>query len=296
MKPYADAEKWYSFFCMLREMYSGNFSYRLQLSDTEGVYNDFVQIINLMASYVQPGYPYEDADKNNTMLFVLNDDFFIRETNKAVNHIFGKKPGYLNGKAFSSLLSPNGIENFRAVQLLLSQGTPLVLKTLHYRNGPAEIPAICCFYRSPVHEVVYVTSKEYTTGEDPLDKMLNREMEAVEHHIVHKKRENDKKRIRELAEYIENHYDKPLPPLKELSKTLGVNRQKLKTEFKYIFGKTIYEFYMDRRMEKAREYVCHTDMSNLEIAEKLGYMSESGFYRAFQHKYGCTPNAMRKKN
>src|SRR5690606_39789843 len=63
------------------------------------------------------------------------------------------------------------------------------LPILHYRNGPAEIPAICCFYRSPVHEVVYVTSKEYTTGEDPLDKMLNREMEAVEHHIVHKRSE-----------------------------------------------------------------------------------------------------------
>ncbi|MBC9797710.1 helix-turn-helix domain-containing protein [Sinomicrobium weinanense] len=302
MKPNLNDEKWYDFFYMLKEMSLGNFSYRLKISGIDSVCDDFARTINLMAVLMEQDPPYLDftdlpEDSYLTMAFVLDDDFCIRKTNRTASHFFNREPHELPGKPFVQLLSTHSRVFWDAIQAqLLQRKSPLFNTMCFDLNCFDEIQTISCFFRSPVNGLVYVTSKAYSVIEDSPDRKLTREMQAVERHIVDKKQADDEKRIRELAEYMECHFDKPLPTAEELSKTLGINQQKLKIEFKRLFGKTTYEFYQDKRMEKACEYLCHTSMSNLEVAEKLGFISESGFYRAFKSKYGCTPGELRKKN
>ncbi|SFW20755.1 AraC-type DNA-binding protein [Sinomicrobium oceani] len=101
--------------------------------------------------------------------------------------------------------------------------------------------------------------------------------------------------VRSLADYIIQHIGDNLPTIQQMARLLGVNQQRLKTDFKAYFDKTINEYVNELRMEKARELLQNTDLTNIAIAEQLGFESKSGFYRAFRKHFGCTPKEYREQ-
>ncbi|WP_296250794.1 AraC family transcriptional regulator [uncultured Stenotrophomonas sp.] len=64
--------------------------------------------------------------------------------------------------------------------------------------------------------------------------------------------------------------------------------------YREVFGETPSEYAARLRNKRALDMVCNTDLSVCEIAESLGFESESAFCRAFKHAFGCTTTAARR--
>lgn len=66
------------------------------------------------------------------------------------------------------------------------------------------------------------------------------------------------------------------------------------TQFKKVFreqtGHTAMAYVTQKRMEKAKALLQHTDYSIQMIAEQVGYMDISAFSRRFSHHFGLTPS------
>lgn len=89
-------------------------------------------------------------------------------------------------------------------------------------------------------------------------------------------------------EILDNSVSSPIT-LTELSKLICLNEFKLKTGFKNIFGKPVYTYLLDRRMELARLFLEIHHKSVNEVANMVGYSSSSSFSKAFRKKYGFSP-------
>jgi AraC-like DNA-binding protein len=79
------------------------------------------------------------------------------------------------------------------------------------------------------------------------------------------------------------------PSLIELSKEIDLSLKKLKEGFKKIYGKPVYQFLLEYKMELAKKMLVENSYNVNEVSLKLGYSTSSHFITAFKNKYGLTP-------
>ena len=79
------------------------------------------------------------------------------------------------------------------------------------------------------------------------------------------------------------------PSLIELSKEIDLSLKKLKEGFKKIYGKPVYQFLLEYKMELAKKMLVENKYNVNEVSLKLGYSTSSHFITAFKNKYGLTP-------
>lgn len=80
---------------------------------------------------------------------------------------------------------------------------------------------------------------------------------------------------------VENFSQKP-KSIEELSRTATMSSTKLKKIFKSVYGVPIYEYYQQKRMEKAGELLSTGKYSVKQVAEVIGYSNISNFTLAFK--------------
>lgn len=100
------------------------------------------------------------------------------------------------------------------------------------------------------------------------------------------------RRITEAREYLKKSYAQP-PAIPALARMVGVNRTKMKSGFKELFGCTIYEYVLKCRMERARELLLKGDRQIAWIAEEVGYAYPANFTHAFKKYFGYLPKNIR---
>ena len=105
----------------------------------------------------------------------------------------------------------------------------------------------------------------------------------------------DRDKIIQAKEIITNNISKP-PSLSELSKLIGLNSNKLKKNFKELFGIPVFKFLQEERLNKAYELLNNNDMTVQETAWFVGYESLSSFSNAFQKKFGARPNEIKQQS
>lgn len=79
----------------------------------------------------------------------------------------------------------------------------------------------------------------------------------------------------------------------QLAREIGLNDFILKKEFKRIFGKTIFEYASEQRMDTARNLLQHSKKAVYEISELVGYKNPTHFTAAFKKVEGITPKKYR---
>jgi AraC family transcriptional regulator, transcriptional activator of the genes for pyochelin and ferripyochelin receptors len=104
----------------------------------------------------------------------------------------------------------------------------------------------------------------------------------------------DRDKLLRAKEIITNNISKP-PTLSELSKLIGLNNNKLKKNFKELFGIPVFKFLQEERLNKAYELLSNTDRGVQETAWFVGYESLSSFSNAFQKKFGARPNDIKQQ-
>jgi AraC-like DNA-binding protein len=105
--------------------------------------------------------------------------------------------------------------------------------------------------------------------------------------------EENFKKIKKAKDVIIENMTNP-PTLVELSKEINLSLKKLKEGFKKIYGKPVYQFLIEYKMELAKKLLSENSYNVNEVSIKLGYSTASHFITAFKNKYGLTPKNFKK--
>ncbi|MFS8617506.1 MAG: AraC family transcriptional regulator [Solitalea sp.] len=82
----------------------------------------------------------------------------------------------------------------------------------------------------------------------------------------------------------------------QLAKELAISYSLFRKQFKNLTGKSPAQYHLDKRMEKAGEFLSTTRLSIKEIASIMGFDSIYYFSRVFRSRSGLSPTAYRKKH
>lgn len=102
----------------------------------------------------------------------------------------------------------------------------------------------------------------------------------------------DKQLLEEVRLFIAGNLQE-FPSLPVLCRTFGLNSDKLKKGFRYLFGLGPYAYHLQLRMNEARRLLLETDDPVCSIAWTLGYEHPSNFCIRFKKMFGCTPGTYR---
>lgn len=102
----------------------------------------------------------------------------------------------------------------------------------------------------------------------------------------------DVERLAHARSILERDFLHP-PTIASLSRDVGMNEAKLMRAFKQTYGRTIFDFAQQLRMERAKKLLEATELSVTEIALEVGYEYSSNFTTAFRRHFGITPKAAR---
>ncbi|GMQ62146.1 response regulator transcription factor [Vallitalea maricola] len=102
------------------------------------------------------------------------------------------------------------------------------------------------------------------------------------------------KEIKNAITYIRNRYALNLR-LQDVAMEIGLNDTYLSRIFKKQLGMNFSDYLNKVRLENAKELLNTKKLPIYEIAEKVGYNSESYFSRIFKQYYGITPKQYQMK-
>ena len=94
----------------------------------------------------------------------------------------------------------------------------------------------------------------------------------------------------ELLQHIERRIT-----IEELSKQYLINPTTLKAAFKSVYGTSLAAHIREHRMEQAAKLLRTSDMSIAEVAQAVGYDSQSKFTAAFKSFFHILPREYRKQ-
>jgi len=101
-------------------------------------------------------------------------------------------------------------------------------------------------------------------------------------------RQADVDKIQIAKQILEKELLSP-PTIKQLSKRIGVNQNKLKYAFKEMYDSTIRTYIINRRLDIARVMMLSGDKKLAEIAKEVGYSNYGHFSRIFKRRYDLLP-------
>jgi AraC-like DNA-binding protein len=87
--------------------------------------------------------------------------------------------------------------------------------------------------------------------------------------------------------FLEDH------TLENLAKHFGTNTNKLMTLFKRTFGKSIFDYLSELKMDYAHMLILEEQKMVTEVAHIIGYKNPNHFSTAFKRKFGINPSQLR---
>lgn len=107
--------------------------------------------------------------------------------------------------------------------------------------------------------------------------------------------EQDLSAIYQADQLILSNLDKHFT-IEEIAQKVGLNEFKLKTGFKKVIGKALYERLHAARMEKARMLLLQTDKPIKAIHDEIGYRHLTSFITSFRKHFGVSPGSLRRSS
>jgi len=96
------------------------------------------------------------------------------------------------------------------------------------------------------------------------------------------------RKIRLAKDIILERFNEP-PTLVELSEEINLGLRQLKQGFKETYGKPVFQYLLDYKMDKAAKLLSDGKYNVNEVSIELGYSNSSHFIHAFKKKFGITP-------
>ena len=142
-------------------------------------------------------------------------------------------------------------------------------------------PALRQLYlRAKIVDLIYQLARSIEADNNPSEKLGVR------------LRARDVTRLHQVSEIVQEHLASPLT-LVELSRLTGLNPNKLSIGFKQVFGITVHQYRLDRRMSEAERLLKMGVYSVTDIAGMVGYREVASFSRMFRSHYGKSPREIK---
>lgn len=86
-----------------------------------------------------------------------------------------------------------------------------------------------------------------------------------------------------------NLYGK-FPGIDHISKKFKISPTKLKTDFKKMYGVSLFKYFQNKQMDSAYDYIESNELFIKDVAQKFGYENVSKFTKAFHKKHNVLPS------
>lgn len=93
----------------------------------------------------------------------------------------------------------------------------------------------------------------------------------------------------EMEKIIMAHLDSRMPSIEKLAARFHMSASTLKRRFREYFGANVYQYYLSRKMEMARELI-RQSLSVNHVAARMGYESVSHFIHIYKKFHGHSPS------
>jgi len=108
-------------------------------------------------------------------------------------------------------------------------------------------------------------------------------------------KKNDVQLISEVKLWLDEHiYEHN--SVQDICRKFTINREKLQTGFRELFGSTVHAYIINQRIAKAAHRLLNSDDSIKAVALDSGYKKQRSFNKTFKSIYNKTPAAYRKLN
>ena len=104
-----------------------------------------------------------------------------------------------------------------------------------------------------------------------------------------------RRQIKTALEMIETGLGEALS-LEGLASACGMSAHTFSRHFKATVGKTVYQYVLERRIDRARRMLSETDEPIAAIAFEVGFSSQAHLTSAFRQRMGTTPRRFRSEH
>lgn len=95
-------------------------------------------------------------------------------------------------------------------------------------------------------------------------------------------------KLSRVIQMMEINIEEPISPA-TLAKDVGMSTRQLERLFRRYLNRSPKRYYMELRLQKARNLLMQTDMSVINVALACGFASPSHFSKCYRAHYGTTP-------
>ena len=137
----------------------------------------------------------------------------------------------------------------------------------------------------------------YKAADSKAGHLLHKTVEQVMEIACPKPIVNDSSAPEEIVHSIHEYLMQHLPEqitMEDMAKKFLMNTTTLKATFKKVYGVSIASHMKTHRMEYAARLLLDTTDSVAQVAEAVGYTSQSRFSNAFYETYGVLPSEYRR--
>lgn len=95
-------------------------------------------------------------------------------------------------------------------------------------------------------------------------------------------------KLSQVIQMMENAIEEPISPA-DLAEDVGMSTRQLERLFRRYLNRSPKRYYMELRLQKARNLLMQTDMSVIKVALACGFASPSHFSKCYRAHYNTTP-------
>ena len=95
-------------------------------------------------------------------------------------------------------------------------------------------------------------------------------------------------KLSQVIQIMENNIEDPISPA-QLATDVGMSTRQLERLFRRYLNRSPKRYYMELRLQKARNLLMQTDMSVINVALACGFASPSHFSKCYRSHYQTTP-------
>ncbi len=122
---------------------------------------------------------------------------------------------------------------------------------------------------------------------------LLREMHSAEDMAVHKEECAHYRKLEDIINFLNECYHRDCS-IEMLSEMANMSRYHFIRLFKKVIGKTPYDYLLDIRIDKAKEFFRDKNAKITEVSIRCGFNNISHFSNVFKKKVGYTPTEFKK--
>lgn len=102
-------------------------------------------------------------------------------------------------------------------------------------------------------------------------------------------------KVLEAEAILKAHLEANLPTVYTIAQQVSLSESTLKRHFKIVFGKSLYEYYLEKKMQLAKDLLQEQPLTVYQAASRLGYEKVSNFIWIFKKHHGYSPGSIKKR-